>query len=216
MKRIFTLLSFALLTTATAGAQSFSLGGRMGTSCLWQNTDHKYISFDQSVYGRYETHGRWAFEAGLGHWGGGMGTTVFAGLSDEGADYVDAHAKLNNYELNLSVQYDISCPYMQEHCPVMRRIHTFASLDVSPAWSHTNLLYNDGEDFTKPVTAHKKNAFQLWTGLSETMICSINDHFNLVSNAGFKINPAEIFSASGNNYQPDARLYLQVGAAYRF
>jgi len=188
----------------------------MGAGCLWQNTDHKYISFDQSVFGRYETRGCWAFEAGFGHWGGGMGTTVFTGQSDEGPDYTDAHARLNNYELNLSVQYDISCPYMQEHCPVMRRIRTFASLDVSPTWAHASLLYNDGQDFTRPAVSHRKNDFQLWTGLSETMIYSINDHFNLVSNAGFRINPAQVFSTPDKDYQPNARLYWQVGAAYKF
>jgi hypothetical protein len=105
---------------------------------------------------------------------------------------------------------------MQEHCPVMRRIKTYASLDVSPTWAHTNLLYNGNENFTKPATAHVKNEFQLWTGLSETMIYSVNDHLNLVSNAGFKLNPAELVSGAGNDYQPNLRLSWQLGAAYKF
>lgn len=214
MKRFITILSAVLFITGAVQAQSFSAGARMGASCLEQGFDHKYISFDQSVFGRYETGSRWAFEAGFGHWSGGMKTNVPAGMN-EGPGNIPAHARINNYEMNLSVQYDITCPYMQEHCPVMRRIKTYASLDISPTLSYTRLLYNDTEDFMAGETAHRKNDVRLWTGLSETMLYQLNDHVNLVSNVGFKVNGGQLFNP-GNDYEANFRFSWQVGAAYKF
>lgn len=216
MKRFLTLLSLAAMTAGAANAQTLSAGMRAGAGCNWQGTEHKYISFEQSAFARYESGHKWAFEAGIGHWGGAMKTGVGTVGPLDDYSYTDAHARVNTYEMNFSLQYDISCPYMQQHCPVMRRMHTFISLDVSPSWSRTNLLYKDNENLFLPATDHISREFRLWTGLSETMVYDLNEHINLVSNAGFKIDPARLIATPDNNYQTNARLSFQVGAAYKF
>lgn len=134
------LLAIALLSlTGTAYSQSFNLGIRTGISRYYtemNSNDAYYNSWNKEIAGRYETKNGLAYEISLStfSWkdGYGLERNVWGQDNAGGYTYTDKwyQEKNNHFVLNTSIQYDIICPKMKEHCPAMKRFSNYMGINV--------------------------------------------------------------------------------------
>jgi len=134
------LLTIALLSlTGKAYSQSFNLGIRTGISRYYteMNSNNAYYnSWNKEIAGRYETKNGIAYEISLSNfsWKDGYALTSngWGGDNAGGNTYSDYwyKEKNNHFILNTSVQYDIICPKIREHCPAMKKFSNYLGISV--------------------------------------------------------------------------------------
>ncbi len=227
MKKIFTILLVGCVA-ATAHAQQLSAGFQTGASYWLQHqqqrslaksavSDH-HISWEQTLFARYETKNRLAFEVGLNHNKLKQYGVVSWVLGDEGLDGETTRSTTHYTTLNVSIQYDITCPHMQE-CPVMKKFKDYVGVMVAPVWVNQKTDHY-GEDFTRTNVDHsvKSSQVQIWAGLNNTISYALCDHLNILSVVSFQVQPEDFFSKSkpANRVNADSRFSYQFGIAYKF
>jgi len=134
------LLSIALLAiTGTAFSQSFNLGLRTGLSRYYtemNNYDASYTGWNKEIAGRYEARNGLAYEISISNFswkdGYGLERNVFGQDNAGGYTYTDNwyEEKNNHFVLNTSLQYDVICHKMKEHCPTMKKFSNYVGITV--------------------------------------------------------------------------------------
>ena len=223
MKNIVSIILLSMLCI-TANAQ-FSVGARTGLSC-WKsvylgNADNKIANkgntpvWDKQIYARYQTKGRFAFEAGFGHYKmnqKSFGNDIITGCFTPyiPLNYTETHDFL---EYNLSAQYDISCPAI----PCLK---SYIGVMLSPTMRYSNVTYTSKHMETGELETYSSNhqSLNIYTGLSHYMEYCISKHLNINSQASFRIDPSTFFSQqfSPAYYEPNTRFSWQLGMGYEF
>ncbi|HRO42742.1 MAG TPA: hypothetical protein PL009_07890 [Flavipsychrobacter sp.] len=226
MKKIITLV----LTTCifySANAQQFSAGVRTGASKWMDKKEGKCFSssgqnttWDKEMFVRYNTKGKFAFEAGMGHYAFSNQVTrtdygcVYDANANIAAMYAhDVYEKSQNLEWNLSAQYDLSCPALQEKCPLMKNLKSYVGVVVSPTLSrYTTTSYSVEGNYTNK---NSRDEWSLWTGLTHSLVYKIDSRLYLSSTMRMQIDPANFFSKqpAGSSVR-DSRLGMQIGVGY--
>lgn len=134
------LLAIALLSqTVIVYSQSFNLGIRTGINRYYtemNSNDAYYNCWNKEIAGRYETKNGLAYEISLSNfsWKDGYGLTRNRWGQDNAGGYTYSdywyEEKNNHFVLNTSVQYDIICPKMKEHCSAMKRFSNYMGITV--------------------------------------------------------------------------------------
>jgi hypothetical protein len=134
------LFAIALLSfTGAAYSQSFNLGIRTGMNRYYtkmNSNDAYYNCWNKEIAGRYETNNGLAYEISLSNfsWKDGYGLTRNRWGQDNARGYTYSdywyQEKNNHFVLNTSVQYDIICPKIKEHCPAMKRFSNYMGITV--------------------------------------------------------------------------------------
>jgi len=229
MKKIVRLFCFsiALLSGFPGGAQQHALGLRTGGS-YWIDhskgspSDGSHAnsqgSWDQQIFYRYETGGKWAFETSVTHY-----TLNYTDGFNDAPDVINSgyhntglHEKSQNMEWTVSMQYDISCPAMKK-CPVLRKLKSFAGVLLSPTWSKTTteLTYQKISDLSKLATQRTEYEMNLWAGVSHTLTYEVNTHFIVSSQVSFQLQPDRFFDKHpGVSSAPDTRMSWELGLGY--
>lgn len=226
MKKII-LLSLLAGTFTAAQAQNFSGGLRTGASAWMDKTEGKCFSnaggknatWDKEFFVRYQTKGKFAFEAGIGHYA--MGSR----LTDDGYRNVLENGTATTYrqqteqrsqhvEWNVSAQYDMSCPALQERCPLMKKLKSYVGVVASPTWSRITTSGTGYEGIGN--FERTRDDWRVWTGVSHTMVYSLCENMYLSSSVRMQIDPANFFNGStaSTGTGRDSRLGMQIGLGY--
>ncbi|MCB9044811.1 MAG: hypothetical protein H6550_01605 [Chitinophagales bacterium] len=228
MNRINLITIAILLVSSPVFAQNFSFGARAGVGNTYDMSSLKSgvldKSLDKELFLRYQSKGRLAFEVSCIQYNGTHTTPaqIFDcrwGETEPPTSTDGGSNALSNYvDLNLSAQYDISCPYIQEHCPVMKHLRSFIGINIGARYqSSTNKHYvislSDGS-ISQEITRYKEiNTPQ--AGLTHTLTYSFGK-FYASSVASFYIRPWDMSAMYMNSsIYPDSKLSLRLGLGYR-
>jgi hypothetical protein len=118
----------------------------------------------------------------------------------------------------LSAQYDLTCPALQEKCPVFRNLKSYLGVVATPTLSRNTVAtrYVDGvSDGSLKQRTDSKDEWSLWTGLAHTMTYNLCEHMYISSAVRLQVRPDEFFS-NASTASRDSRLGLQIGVGYNF
>jgi len=227
MKRTLTLLA-AGLSFYTCTAQQFSGGFRTGAShwmdkqegkCFTNSAEGQNITWDKELFVRYNTKGKLAFEVSIGHYAFNNNYKPEQdGFTIPEYRLLNVNERSQNLELNLSAQYDVTCPVLQEKCPVMKRLKSYVGVLLTPTLSRNRLKtsYIDGvSEGSVQQSVSSKDEMALWTGLSHTMIYNLCDHMYVTTAVRLQIDPNRFFDNSGTLRERDGRAGFQIGVGYK-
>lgn len=224
----FLLATFsAILLLQAANAQGIAagvrsgIGGNMNMSSIKQEgIKHNY--WQKQVFGRYETKKKLAFEATAGQYNYSFSSTPdnFQYFAPPAHEPIKVDVRNNTFELGFSAQYDLSCSYLKEHCPVFKNFRSYLGVNMNvlhtkSAQTYTNKSNSDGTIFkTEQVSPAWTD---LYIGLSHTTTYSFK-HIFLTSSASFMTNP---LSGNGNIFPratgvSNTTLSLMAGVGYKF
>lgn len=223
------LLVFLCTVTAVhaAQAQQFSVGFRTGVSTWGDRQESKSfdrkdydLSWDKEIFLRLETKGKFAFEAGMGHYSIGQRSEIRQeSLGGSNHTILVVRDRSQHVEWNLSAQYEISCPTLQDKCPLLKKIRSYAGVIISPTLSRTTTTtYTSGNAADITATGYessRRDVWNVWTGLSHTLIYEYSPKWYFTSSLRMQVEPGETFNNT-TGYHRDSRLGLQIGAGYRF
>jgi hypothetical protein len=231
MKSILTI-ALVTLVTGTINAQQLSGGLRTGAShwmdkqdgtCFTNSVDGQNTTWDKEVFLRANTKGKFAFEASLGHYAfdnsSRLATSDFfphPGWYPQDYQPISLRERSQNVEMNLSLQYDMTCAGMQS-CPILSKLKSYVGVVVTPTVSYTKteITSRRNGDAMMYTSTATESSLAVWTGLSYTLIYNLCEHMYLTSAVRYQIEPNKIFSDSpGAGSNPDNRLGLQVGLGY--
>ena len=233
MKKIFATSFLITAIAGAAAAQNLSVGLRTGASCWMQRaagdnfkleaTPGGHVSWDQEVFVRRETKGKWAFEGSLSH--GSLSNRQTKTIIDDFPPYtfsgdIVTTNRMDNFGLRLSAQYDITCAHMQA-CPLMKHLRSYAGLSITPTVTYFRKSYASDITNIDLSGPEGRSNFDVWTGLSHTVIFAATKHFSISAVAGAEMSPARFFSGShlttaAGQYDPATRMSFRIGGAYRF
>lgn len=208
-------------------AQQFSAGFRTGASVWGDRHEPKSfdredydLSWDKELFVRFETKGKFAFEAGMGHYSIGQRTQVRQESIDGNKHtMLEVRNRSQHVEWNLSAQYEISCPTLQDKCPLLKKIRSYAGVTISPTLSRmTTTTYTSGNSSDITYTGYESSrgdVWSVWTGLSHTLRYEYSPQLYFTSSLRMQVEPGETFNNT-TGYHRDSRLGLQIGAGYRF
>jgi len=222
MKKIITLAISGIIFYQVQ-AQNLSGGFRTGAS-MWKgqnegkcfgNSAHN-ATWDKELFVRYQTKGKLAFEAGMGHY---AATASYA--QPEGPypavgeiPYYIAAEKSQNIEWNLSAQYDLTCPALAAKCPLMKRMKSYAGVILSPTLSRNTTERKPVDNYNLQSRETTVDDWALWTGLSHTMIYNLNEQLYVTSSVRLQVDPNKFFDDAGALKSRDRRMGLQIGFGY--
>jgi len=230
MKKMLTLLAASFLFY-TSNAQQFSGGFRTGAShwmdkekgkCFSRENGRKHNSWDKELFIRYNTKGKLAFEASLGHYSLHNSYTPDQLTYFAPPEYVvtNVNERSQSLELNLSAQYDVTCPALQQKCPAMKRLKSYAGVILTPTLSRNTIktTYVDEVSSSDPKTSvSSKDEMTLWTGLTHTMVYSVCEHLYVSSALRLQIDPNSFFDKhESGTFSRDSRMGFQIGIGYNF
>lgn len=221
MKYLFSII-LALLIVQTAGAQGISAGLRTGVGNTFDITSAKegikHNYWEKQLFLRYETRGRLAFE---------FSTTQYNYTYDEAPQILETFAPMdheplalriqnNNIDFGLSVQYDLSCPALQDKCAIMKNFRTYLGVTAVVILAErteiaTNRYYSDGHVAESRIKQTSINDMQF--GINHTTKYSFNRFF-LTSTVTMTISPWEIGSFAPAAYTENSMFNLRIGAGY--
>lgn len=221
MKYLFSII-LALSIVQNSGAQGISAGLRTGVgntfdiTSVKEGTKHNY--WEKQLFLRYETKGRLAFE---------LNTTQYNYTFDEVPRILQTFAPMdheplalkiqnNNIDFGLSVQYDLSCPFLQDKCPLLKNFRSYIGVAAVAILNErteiaTNRYYSDGRVAESRIRQTSINDIQF--GLNHTTKYSFNRFF-LTSTLTMTISPWGIGSFAPAAYTENSLLNLRVGAGY--
>lgn len=190
------LFAIALLSfTSTAYSQSFNIGIRTGISRYYtemNSRDAYYNCWNKEIALRYEANNGMAYEISLSNfsWKNGYGLTGNRWGQDNagGYEYSDYwyQEKNNHFILNTSVQYNIICPKMKEHCPAMKRFSNYMGITVGFMKVYTKetisyIIEETGEN--KERKSYNTNT-NLVLGMVNTFVYKHNNRISLTATIG--------------------------------
>lgn len=222
MKLIITTI-LASLALQSASAQDLSVGIRTGLgktlqlSNLRDGSIHK--TWDKELFLRYEIKGRWAFEiTGTQYYNNYHITPLdFEYFAPPTSETLDIYSKSNNVDFAVSAQYDISCNYLKEHCPLMKNLRSFIGVNVGVGYRRTTEIYTQ-KQYADGMVTKENYKYQSLTspqvGLSHTLTYSLGKVF-ITSSTTMMLLP---FSNQTNwmyqdNYY-NSKLSLRIGVGY--
>lgn len=225
MKKIFSL-ALASVCFTFSQAQDISGGLRTGLShwmdkgsgtCFTNSLDGQDKTWDKQIFVRYRTAGKLAFESSIGHYAFSNHYALEGNDGSQGQYFSGIIERSHNIEWNLSAQYELSCPGMTA-CPTLRKVKSYVGVVATPTLSRTRThleLTRISDGITNSIV-EKTNEFTIWTGLSHTLLYSINDQFYLTSAVQLQIDPNRFFEKnSGVVRTADSRFGLQLGVGYQ-
>lgn len=227
MRLLLTII--AALWLSPAGAQQLSGGVRTGASswtnlqdgtCFFSNSSSNGSTWDKEIFIRMKYSRNVALEASLGHYSY-QGRYQSAGLPEvqlPDYQYQGVSERSQNVELNLSLQYRLSCPALEAKCPLMKKLDSYLGLVLTPTFSRTSLdnRYVNESNAASYVSSSVESEFSLWTGVSHTLIYQVSPQFYLSSSARFQVDPNSIFDQTSAFKARNGRIGLQVGIGYVF
>lgn len=223
---IRTILALGLIAGLTneANAQHFSVGARTGVGTLIEvrkgTKDVQNITWDKEIFLRYETKRRLAFETGITHYKYDYPIDLRDGLEYANLDFapspyefIEGSGTVNAYAINLSAQYDISCPFLKDHCPVFKNLRSYIGINLMPTISSgsqsiTSRRKSDGTIFTEESTSPASIDFQ--AGVSHTLVYTINK-FYLTTVVGINYTEFSSYPFIGG---PNFKGYARIGVGY--
>ncbi len=221
MKYLFSII-LALSIVQNAGAQGISAGLRTGVGNTFDITSAregiKHNYWEKQLFMRYETKGRLAFE---------FSTTQYNYTYDEAPRILETFApmdheplalKIQNYNIDfsLSVQYDLSCPVLQDKCALMKNFRSYIGVTAVAILNErteiaTNRYYSDGRVAESRIRQTNINDMQF--GINHTTKYSFNRFF-LTSTVTMTISPWGIDSFVPMAQSENSMLNLRIGAGY--
>ncbi len=228
MKKLTCLLLLYCIAVG-AHAQQWSAGFLTGTS-YWMDRKvqvslpnstlkGQHMSWEKSLFARYETKKRLAFQARLSY--DRLAYSYYSNIGDwENAIFVGGTDKLEFQfvALDLTMQYDITCPHFSS-CPVMKNFKSYMGLTMSHLVMHTDASSVDFFLNEAPRTnSSRSTGLNFWIGLTNTTKYAFSDHLDLIADVNFLIDPAHFFNGGRSFYYntPDSKFSFQFGAAYKF
>ena len=231
MKKIIALVCLGFLFCETQ-AQEFSGGFRTGASkwmtkdggnCFSNSIDGKNMSWDKEIFVRMvsPSNSKLVFEASMGHYAlkntyNGNDLNTFAPQQPQ---IVRIKERSQNLEWNLSAQYNLTCPMMQDKCPLMKKIKNYVGVVLTPTLSRnvteTDYVNNVTESTIKTSTT-SRDEFSLWAGVTHTIVYNLCDHMYITSAARLQVDPNKLFDKSGSERSRAGRMGVQIGVGYNF
>lgn len=231
MKYLITTI-LAALSLQLATAQSFSAGLRTG---LGYNVDLSTVgakdigrnsnqfTWDQEVYIRMQTNKKLAIEARFmhyalkDHYSRTVNTGVLMFPAETQFTYYDVKTSANRYVASISIQYDITCPFKKEHCPVFKNIRNYIGIDIAGAYSReTTTLKNTDLTSQFYIPTGKDNYFNMQYGLSHTIIYQVSKTFNINMSIRGMLQPGEFDSYNTSTGIGNSHITAIWGAGYTF
>ena len=223
MKYIFSII-VALFIVQNAGAQGISAGLRTGVgntldiTSVKDGVKHNY--WEKQLFLRYETSGRLAFEINSTQYRYSyheepiIWDCTFVPPTHETVDIEVTH---RNIDFGLSAQYDLSCPFLQERCPLMKNFKNYIGLTAKSGLNERTDIYtsralSDG-NITEDRTQHRY-VDGIHLGINHTTKYTFG-RFYLTSTATVTVNPWDLGSFAPAAYNENSRLSLRIGAGYR-
>lgn len=228
------ILSFflILLFADNSGAQSISAGIRSGIGNSMDITQLRSGTIDRTwqkeVFTRYETKKRLAIElsgtqyndaeAGIWHSSGCIvdyePLLTFAPPTREN---ILTYTSYNMVDISLGIQYDLSCPFLQEKCPLMKNFRSFLGVafvgTIGSATTYsTNRSLSDGGISTTELK--QKGLHNLNIGINHTTTYSFEKIF-ISSMVGYMASPFTNYSFSTNQPIENSKLSLRMGIGYK-
>lgn len=220
MKRIF--LFFTALHFASAiSAQNLSGGIRAGIES-WMHLDGsfhgtgKYLTFTKEAFIRAQARKHWSVELNVAQSFHDFGTKS-AYITDEwsGMQYwAYSDAKENRFDVNLNVAYEISCPCCSSRCNRQPFWKNYIGLTAGPSILTENKTGNTSgvyPDYEKTI-----GLTELWTGLTNTIVVSVNKHLSISGHFSWKVNLSEPIFSSFPSSTIDSRFLGALGIGYQF
>lgn len=222
MKYLITTL-LAAITFQAATAQDFIGGLRSG---IGKNMDASefckgdmFFSWNNEGYIRYETKGRFAFEVRAGHYNFKDASEYKPGILEflpSELSYpepiIAVNVRTDNYYMALSTQYDITCPAMKEHCPIMKNIKSFVGVDI--AGMYINELNNIEDGGTGDVLRQVNNPrCNMQFGISHTLQYQLTEQLNINSSVRMMVSPYDFAEFNTNK---SSQMNFMLGAGYNF
>lgn len=227
MKKILTLACFSFLFYGTQ-AQQFSGGIRTGASS-WMNKGDKCftssgghnITWDKEIFIRAvsPSNSKLVFEASMGHY---ALKNTYSGSdisTSEPSQILKIQERSQNLEWNLSAQYNLTCPMMQDKCPMMKKLKSYIGVVLTPTLSRstTNTDYVDNViDNTIKTSTTSRDEFSLWAGVTHTLVYNLCDHMYITSAARLQVDPNRLFDQSATERTRVSRMGVQIGVGYNF
>lgn len=231
MKKLLLLMVITALTESIV-AQTFSGGVQTGAVLSFTKdqdnnrlrfTQGQNVAWNNGFFVRYDAKKRFAGELSFRHY-------YFRNdLSEKLTDpkvFDDRYVNyqygefINNYAVEVSVQYDITCNAFKS-CKLFRNLESYIGLSVIPTLSHVRYsrLYEGGDFESEPLTyrSGSYNEYMLYTGLSHMLKYNLSRHIYFTSKASLSVDPFNAFSAYyRNNWGRPVLASWLIGAGYNF
>ena len=226
MKLIFTTIFAVLFINGIVSAQNFSIGARtgMGNTMDLRSMRNGVIdkTWDKELFFRYETKGRLAFEASGTQYKYGYNYGPFISecapwFPPTGED-LGGSMKYNMIDISLSAQYNITCSYMQEHCPMFKNLKSFLGVSIGAAYERTTMTntsrqFSDGQIIND--VAKGSGIVNPQIGINHTLTYSLK-HLYLTTVAAYTVQPGNTtqYTFSTDGY-PNSKFSARIGVGYR-
>jgi len=231
MKYLFTLL-LMLILGYNSGAQGISAGIRSGIGNSMDVTKLRSGTIDKTwqkeVFTRYETKKRLAFElsgtqyndaeAGIWHSSGCIvdyePLLTFEAPTQEN---ILTYTSYSMVDVSMGVQYDLSCPFLQEKCPFMKNFRSFLGVAFIGTFGNvttysTNRRLSDGDVTT--TEQNQRGLYNLNIGINHTTTYSFGKVF-VTSMVGYMASPFTDYSISTDQPIENSKLSLRMGIGYK-
>lgn len=219
MKQVLVTL-LAVFALSNVNAQSFSAGIRTGLGKSSNITEfckgNNNLTWDKELYGRYQTNGKLAFESRFSHYSYNQNTPAPIEYYYEQPSFLrnDGSTLTNSYILGLSAQYNITCSYMKERCPIMKNISSFIGVDVAGVFNNQQYNYTATRtiDNAQIQMSETSSNYNILVGLSHTTIYNLTDKININGTARFMMQPSDFVNANSMG----SHISFLVGIGYLF
>lgn len=220
------ILAFLIINIKASAQQGLSVGLRTGIGKMVNVTHIRSAStttWDKQLFVRYQTKGRFAFEAGATQYQYGFNrdpSLMSPGFATPTSKTISSRENYSLTDVLVSAQYDITCPYLQEHCPIMKRLRSFIGINtgltmIRETSTNTGRSFSDGS-INRNVY---KNTY--WVapivGLNHTMTYTFNRLY-ISSVVSYMVQPGYIqptsYGADGIT-GTNSKISLRIGLGYR-
>ncbi|MCB0699936.1 MAG: hypothetical protein H6551_03340 [Chitinophagales bacterium] len=230
MKYLVTII-ISTLAFINTEAQTFSAGARTG---LGYNVDLSRVgakdiggystdqfTWDKELYARVETNKRIAVEARFTHYKLSDSYIYPENIGDIMVSptiqftYWDSKSTTNVIVGGISAQVDLTCPYMQDHCPMLKNIRNYIGFDVAGTYAR-EVINQENTDPTYQVAPRKYDDkyYFMQYGISHTIIYQVSPSLNINTALRAMIQPSEF---SSYTYSPsNTHISGVFGVGYTF
>lgn len=231
MKKI--ILAMALLTMSKSlSAQGLQAGIRTGAGINYQVYDmqeRKDYSWVNQLSIRYETKKKLAFELGFEH-----NYTAFnhtpndnhrvyfeSSFAPPSIQELSRKVQMNRLALNLVAQYDITCPALQQKCPLLKRFKNYIGIQISPSrtlYTEDSRLLDLRDNRTITDNRYRYSFYDISIGFSNTMKYSVSTKLDVVANISILMGTGGFGSAYSDaswTYRANTLVNKTIGVNYR-
>ncbi|MBS1782097.1 MAG: hypothetical protein JSS78_03435 [Bacteroidetes bacterium] len=228
MKQILVLI-FVGISSNFSQAQNFAIGVRTGVSywmehqrenCQTNAINGQHITWDKAFFVNYKSKKHWLFELSGEQYAFNQGNIKETYGCDYNAVYNTyalwvnrTHETSQNYTINLSIQYQVSCPKIESKCKLMARLHNYVGITISPTFSKNITKYGVEESVQTKSIQHETT---FWSGIQHSLRFDLNKRIYLNSYVLGQINPMDFFSDySILQNKRNVRMNVGLGIGYR-